>query len=196
MTTTHLHGDMDTTAHIAAAVLCPSLRVHRIDRTETSLLLSGVLDGRDVVAKHPVDRRPFWLARARHEITVYRTLPALGPVPVTTPRLVAADPDQHLLIITRVPGHPVHPHRYVTEPIPSRHLDPVLDLLNQVHRWRPPQPEALPRDDDYRHQLTSIRGSAITDAQLTAHSPYTPPLPANSSSNSNTATPPGERDPI
>lgn len=157
--------DREPAARAAVAALCPGFRAHgQADRTETSLLIPGVLNSRKVIAKYPIDRRPFWLVRACHEITVYRALPALTPLPVTMPEFVAADPAHHLLIITDLAGPPVHPHRYPTAPIPPGQLDAVLDLLSRVHAWRPALPPALPYDDDYPHQLTAVRSAGIDDA--------------------------------
>lgn len=156
--------DGEAAARAAAAALCPGFRAHsRADRTETSLLLPGVLNSRKVIAKYPIDRRPFWLARAHHEITVYRALPALAPLPVTMPELVAADPTHHLLVITDLAGPPVHPHRYPTATISPGQLNAVLDLLSRVHAWRPALPSALPSDDDYPCQLAAVRSTEITD---------------------------------
>lgn len=127
------------------------------------MLLGGVLDGRAVIVKYPIDRRRFWLARARHEITVYRALPALAPLPVTVPDMVAADPVHPLIVITALNGNPVYPHRYLTGTIRSGQLGAVLGLLARVHTWRPAMPSVLPYDNDYPNQLAAVRGSEISD---------------------------------
>ena len=81
-------------------------------RTETSLLLPGRITGVPVLAKHPVDPRPFWQNRCRHEIAVYQALARAASVPVLTPALVTADPGYPVLVITRLSGQPLHPRRY------------------------------------------------------------------------------------
>jgi hypothetical protein len=127
--------DVEDAARAAVTALCPSFRARGDPSyTETSMLLSGALDGRAVIAKYPVDRRPFWLARARHEITVYRALPALAPLPVTVPDMVAADPIHPLIVVTALNGKPVHPHRYPNGIIHSEQLGAVLSLLAQRSR--------------------------------------------------------------
>jgi hypothetical protein len=134
-------NDGHAAARAAVAALCPGFRAHGPTvRTETSLLIPGVFTHRRVIAKYPLDRRAFWLARARHEITVYRALPALAPLPVSMPELVAADPAHHLLVIADLAGLPVHPHRYPRAPIPAGQLNAVLDLLGRLHAWRPAAP--------------------------------------------------------
>lgn len=150
----------------AVTALCPGFRAHsEPNYTETSMLWGGVLDGRAVIAKYPIDRRPFWLARARHEIAVYRALPALAPLPVIVPDMVAADPVHQLIVVTALAGEPLHPHRYLTEKISEGQLDAVLRLLDRVHAWRPAIPSVLPYDDDYPGQLGAVFSSEITDIE-------------------------------
>ncbi len=154
--------DAEATARAAVTALCPGFRARGEPRcTETSMLLGGVLDGRAVIAKYPIDRRPFWLGRARHEITVYRALPTLAPLPVSVPDLVAAEPIHPLIVTTALAGEPVSPHRYLTGTIHSGQLSAVLSLLDRVHAWRPAIPSTLPYDNDYPGQLAAVRGSEI-----------------------------------
>ncbi|MGH3854820.1 MAG: aminoglycoside phosphotransferase family protein [Pseudonocardiaceae bacterium] len=156
--------DVGAAARAAVTTLCPGFRAREKPRsTETSMLWSGFLDGRAVIAKYPIDRRPFWLARARHEIVVYRALPNLAPLPVTVPEMVAADPTRPLIVVTELAGEPMHRHRYLTEKISSAPIEAVLSLLARLHAWRPAIPSALPYDDDYPGQLTAVRGSEIND---------------------------------
>lgn len=129
-------------------------------RTETSLLIPGDLRGLPVIAKHPIDRRPFWLQRCRHEITVYRALHTAGQPPVPVPHLVAADPAALLLVLTRLPGQPLGPDRYPTQRLRTRQTTLLLDTLDALHHWaRPPRspPGPFPADDDYPAQLAAIR---------------------------------------
>lgn len=156
--------DVEGVVRAALAALRPGFRVRGQARcTDTSLLLNGFLDGRAVIAKYPIDRRPFWLARARHEITVYRALPVLAPLPVTVPDMVAADPMRQLIVLTELTGHPVHPHRYLAGPVHSGHLDAVLSVLDRIHAWRPTLPAALPCDDDYPSQLAAVHRPELDD---------------------------------
>lgn len=144
---------------------CPSFTPdgHPI-RTGTSLLLPGRIAGLPVLAKHPVDPRPFWQDRCRHEIKVYQALTSAGPVPVLTPALVAADPGYPLLVTTRLPGRPLHPDRYPSRPVPAPTLSRMLGALDELHRWRPPA--AFPDDSDYRAQFAGLGGELIPPADL------------------------------
>lgn len=146
-------------ARAALHRLCPGFAADGpATRTETSLLLPGRIDGTPVIAKHPIDRRQFWLQRSRHEITIYRHLRHAGPARVRFPRLVAADPAAYLLVITRLPGEPIGPDRYPTRPPSHRNLDMLLAVLNRLHAWHPPDDLPLPRDHDYPTQYARLRG--------------------------------------
>ncbi len=156
--------DVEAAIRAELAALCPGFRVRgQRSCTDTSLLLDGFLDGRAVIAKYPIDRRPFWLARARHEITVYRALTTLAPLPVTVPEMVAGDSTRHLVVVSELAGNPVHPHRYVSKPIHSGQIDAVLGALDRIHGWRPALPSALPCDDDYPSQLAAVRDPRLND---------------------------------
>jgi hypothetical protein len=117
----------------------------------------GVVGQVDVLVKRPVDLRPFWIERARHEITVYRVLHK-HPPRLRTPRLIGADPDEPLLVITVAGRRPLHPDRYAANAVPAATVAAMLDLLDHLHAWNP---SGLPRDDDYTAQLTSIRNPLI-----------------------------------
>lgn len=57
-----------------------------------------------VVAKHPIDTRPFWQACARHEITAYTVIAGGGEPPVPLPHMLLADPALPLIVLTMMPG--------------------------------------------------------------------------------------------
>lgn len=143
--------------HVRAALhrLCPRFTpTAPATRTETSLLLSGTLGDQPVIAKHPIDRRPFWLDRCRHEITVYTALSAEASLPIPVPRLIAADPTELLLVVTQLPGTPLGADRYPVTPLPTWRLHQLLDTLDALHRWTPPT--GFPTDDDYPTQLAHL----------------------------------------
>lgn len=147
---THLERGMTA----AAQRICPGFRASGPPwLTGTSALLPGVIGDMEVVAKRPVDLRPFWIDRARHEIAVYRVLHA-HPPHAPTPRLVGADPHEPLLITTVAGRRPLHPDRYLGEPVAATTLAAMLGLLDRLHGWHP---RGLPRDDDYPVQLTALR---------------------------------------
>ena len=116
-------------------------------RTKTSLLLPGRIAGVPVLAKHPVDPRPFWQNRCRHEITVYQALARAGSVPVLTPAGDRHRPGYPVLVITRLSGRPLHPRRYPSGPVAPSTLTKMLETLQVLHSWRPSP--AFPDDSDY-----------------------------------------------
>ncbi|MEV6927116.1 aminoglycoside phosphotransferase family protein [Dactylosporangium sp. NPDC051485] len=131
--------------------------------TGTSQLQHGTVDGRAVIAKHPTDLRPWWQDRCRQEITVYRAL-ADNPPPITVPELVAADVDAPLLILTRVPGGPLHPDRY--PPAGTVSADAVtrlLHTLDRLHQWPLGRQRGLfPDDSDYQQQINALPDDLLT----------------------------------
>jgi hypothetical protein len=124
--------------------------------TETSLLIPGRAGQARVVAKHPVDPRPFWQARARHEITVYTAIAKAGPPPVALPRMTAADRDLPVIVITWLPGSPLAPDRYPASPQPPSHLDRLLDTVGALNGWNDPALAAIPSDADYPAQFQAL----------------------------------------
>lgn len=151
--------------HAALRQSCPGFHVTGAPvRTATSVLLPGIVGSVAVMAKQPTDPRAFWQDRCRHEITVYRALAAAGPAPVLTPHLVAADPRHPLLVITRLPGQPLHPDRYPAGPVAPTALQSLLRALSRLHTWRPAV--AFPADCDYPSQLADYRGELIPDTDF------------------------------
>jgi Phosphotransferase enzyme family len=109
--------------------------------------------------------------------------------PVPAPRLLAADPDAGVLVVTRVPGVPVSADRY-PGPLPGPTAAMVLQTAAALASWRPPAglfapvfdyPDRFSRyqrlgllaDDDVA-ALTTL--SAVAGAQQVAHGDL---LPAN-----------------
>lgn len=156
-------GDTPNTLIDAVLRICPSfVAAGPMTHTDTSVLWPGQVGGVAVLAKRPTDLRPFWVERCIHEITVYQAMVA-DPPPFAAPHLVAADPAEPLLIITRLGGKPLHPQRYQTGAVPPALIDALLDLLDLVHSWRP---RSIPRDDDYVQQLAAIRNPVVRDRHL------------------------------
>jgi hypothetical protein len=116
--------------------ICSGIGVHQLcpqftpsgpfSCTETSIIVPGRVAGASVVAKHPIDTRPFWQARARHEITAYTVIASVGEPPVPLPRMLLADPALPLIVLTMMPGTPLGPDRYPVGPLPPAHLDWLL----------------------------------------------------------------------
>ncbi|MBL6280169.1 aminoglycoside phosphotransferase family protein [Micromonospora fiedleri] len=138
-------------------------------RTGTSLLQHGLLHGRQVIAKQPTDPRRWWHDRCRHEIGIYQTFRRIGGPPVPVANLVAADPHLPLLVVTALPGTPLHPDRY--PPAGSVSVTTtrrMLTALTALHQWQPTSPAAIPDDTDYPAQLAPFAGSILdaADARL------------------------------
>lgn len=159
--------------------LCPGLAPDGPPlRTATSILQPGRWHGRPVVLKLPTDPRPWWQDRCRHEITIYQAF-AAHPPPVTAARLVAADPDVPLLVLTHLPGQPLNPDRYLRPGhlrLPDLHR--YLTVLEALHRWSPDH-NAVPDDSDYPAQLarlTDVIDSDDIEAASSLHAAANPPI--------------------
>lgn|GEM_PF-3958434 len=118
---------------------CPGLRVDAVlHRGDKAVLLAGVLDGVDVVAKLlTTDAGRFWRARFIAEIDTYLAF-QVAPPPVPAPRLLVADPDAGLLVATRLPGEPVARGRYPTR-LGTAGAAPLLRAVRDLRAWSAPQ---------------------------------------------------------
>ncbi|MGK5681386.1 phosphotransferase [Actinoplanes sp. URMC 104] len=173
-----------------ARLLCPGLRVDSVlHRTGKAVLLAGVLDGVDVVAKLLTDAGPFWQARFTAEIDTHAAF-EVAPPPVPAPRLLAADPDAGVLVTTRLPGVPVARDRYPA----TLHPDAVrvmLQTARDLQQWSA-SGNVFTATWDYPHRfhryrtdygLLDARDEAALNALAAAAGPMRPAhgdlLPAN-----------------
>ncbi|HEY2579272.1 MAG TPA: phosphotransferase [Streptosporangiaceae bacterium] len=136
--------------------------------TETSIIVPGRVADAGVVAKHPIDTRPFWQARARHEITTYTVIASAGQPPVPIPRMLLADPALPLILLTMMPGTPLGPDRYPVNPLPQAHLDWLLDATGLLHDWRDPALSGIPADTDYAAQFQILPADLFSSGELSA----------------------------
>lgn len=136
--------------------------------TETSIIVPGRVADAGVVAKHPIDTRPFWQARARHEITAYTVIADAGEPPVPLPRMLLADPALPLVVLTMMPGSPLGPDRYPVNPLPPAHLDWLLDATGLLHDWQHPALSAIPADTDYTTQFQALPPDLFSPGELSA----------------------------
>lgn len=138
-----------------ARTLCPGLRVDAVlHRSDKAILLAGVLDGVDVVAKLLTTADPFWQAKFTAEIDTYATFETVPP-PVPAPRLLAADRDAGVLVATRLPGEPVARDRYPG----TLHPDDVrvmLQAARDLQQWSPPD-HVFAAVWDYPHRFHRYR---------------------------------------
>lgn len=137
--------------------------------TETSALLAGQMDHTAVIAKHPIDPRPFWQARARHEASVYRILATAGPAPVPLPRLLASDRGALMIVLTMVPGSQLGPDRYPVLPLPAADMNELLDTLSRLHRWEAPALRSIHPDTDYAAQYAILPADLFRPGELERH---------------------------
>lgn len=155
------------------AWICPGFVAVRPPlHTGTSRLQHGTLRGRSVIMKHPTDPRTWWHHRCQHEITVYRTL-SNHPPPVQVPELVAADETVPLLVVTYMPGEPLHRDRYpAAGTVPAASVTRLLNTLDHLHQWPPGRrPGLFPDDSDYPAQINALPDDLLTAAvkqQLTS----------------------------
>lgn len=123
-------------------------------RTDKAVLLSGTLGDTAVVAKLLVDADPFWRAKFAAEIDTYRAFEK-APPPVPTPRLLAADPDAGILVVTRLPGGPVSRDRYPTT-LHWHDVRAMLAAARDLTAWSPPD-GLYPVVWDYPHRFHRYR---------------------------------------
>ncbi|MEU0410584.1 3-hydroxyasparagine phosphotransferase [Streptomyces griseorubiginosus] len=147
--------------------VCPGLEpTGVVHRSRTSLVVAGVLDGAEVIAKV---RTPDWRRQCLREIEAYDLFDAERP-PVRVPRRLAADAERAVLVTERLPGAAVHPERFPAPPLADRDLTGVLKAVRRLRTWHPEVPgtwrvDYQPlvdgilerRDLDERHEAVLVR---------------------------------------
>lgn len=118
--------------------ICPEFApVQVLRRSGRSILLVGTTGRSTAVAKCLTDHSPVWSERFRHEITAYRSFVRHRP-PVRAPRLIAADPDNCILVIERMPGRAAALQRHPVEAPPRADIKAALGAVCRLNGWRPP----------------------------------------------------------
>jgi GNAT superfamily N-acetyltransferase len=128
------------------------------------------------------------VGRREYELAIYRRI-AADPPAVVIPRLRYAD--DRLTVLTRVPGSRLGDEQHLTEDLPTRTVDVVLDTLDAFAGWMPHPPLPEPIADfhgrvDAEHTAGLLDGAdraslhqlvdACGDTRVAAHGD---PLPAN-----------------
>ncbi|MFF9348773.1 phosphotransferase [Streptomyces sp. NPDC014734] len=117
--------------------ICPEFNpVQVLRRSGRSVLLVGSTGRTTAVAKCLLDHSPAWSERFRHEIAAYRAFVRHRP-PVRAPRLIAADPENCVLVIERMPGRVAALTRHPSEAPPRADVRTVLGAVARVNAWRP-----------------------------------------------------------
>ncbi|MGW0393350.1 aminoglycoside phosphotransferase family protein [Streptomyces sp. NPDC003042] len=138
--------------------VCPALRpASVVYRSRTSLVVSGELEGTEVVAKV---RTPEWRRQSLREIEAYDLFEA-SPPPVAVPRRFASDREHAVLVLERLPGEVVAPERFPAAPVSDADLTGVLAAVRRLRGWRPRVPESW--RVDYRPMLEGIRAQGVLD---------------------------------
>ncbi|WP_419993104.1 aminoglycoside phosphotransferase family protein [Streptomyces boninensis] len=159
-------GDRLRTVIAAVQRICPDFNaVQVLRRSARSVLLVGTTGRATVVAKCLLDHSPAWTERFRHEIAAYRTFVRHRP-PVRVPRLIAADPEQCVLVIERTPGRAAALQRHPVDPPPRADVRAALAALCRVNLWRPP-PGAFTAPLDYGERLARFHElGLLTDRDM------------------------------
>lgn len=146
--------------------ICPEFHpVQVLRRVGRSLLVAGTAGRNAVVAKCLVERASEFTDRFRHEIAAYRSFVRHRP-PVRVPRLVAADPDECVLVIERMPGRVAAMRRHLLDAPPRSDLRAALGAVCKVNLWQPP-PGVFERPVDYPARLSRFHQQGLlTDRDL------------------------------
>ncbi|MFF4580369.1 aminoglycoside phosphotransferase family protein [Streptomyces sp. NPDC001389] len=117
--------------------ICPEFApVQVLRRSGRSVLLVGTTGRMTAVAKVLLDHSPEWRERYRHEIATYRTFVRHRP-PVRVPRLIAADPENCVLVVERMAGRVAALQRHPVEAPPRADVRAALGAVCRVNQWRP-----------------------------------------------------------
>ncbi|HEV7624925.1 MAG TPA: aminoglycoside phosphotransferase family protein, partial [Streptomyces sp.] len=146
--------------------ICPEFHpVQVLRRVGRCLLVAGTAGRNAVVAKCLVDRTPAFIERFQHEIAAYRSFVRHRP-PVRVPRLVAADPDECVLVIERMPGRVAAMRRHLIDAPPRADLRAALGAMCKINLWQPPA-SAFERPIDYPARLNRFHEQGLlTDRDL------------------------------
>lgn len=113
------------------------MRIGRVLRDSgKTVTAAGTLAGRPVVVKTLTSDDPFWQAKLRHEIGVYRQF-AMHPPPVRVPALAGTD-GSSWLAVELLAGEPLSAGRYLAGATAAGKLPQVLATVGQLNAWRPP----------------------------------------------------------
>ncbi|MEU7066702.1 aminoglycoside phosphotransferase family protein [Streptomyces sp. NPDC053429] len=162
------------TALASVQRICPEFApVQVLRRSGRSVLLVGTTGRMTAVAKVLLDHSPEWRERYRHEIAAYRAFVRHRP-PVRVPRLIAADPENCVLVVERMAGRVAALQRHPVEAPPRADVRAALGAVCRVNQWRP-SPELFGHPLDYTrriardHQLGMLTDRDFGDLQKLLH---------------------------
>ncbi|MGW7097986.1 aminoglycoside phosphotransferase family protein [Streptomyces sp. NPDC054838] len=162
------------TALASVQRICPEFApVQVLRRSGRSVLLVGTTGRMTAVAKVLLDHSPEWRERYRHEIAAYRAFVRNRP-PVRVPRLIAADPENCVLVVERMAGRVAALQRHPVEAPPRADVRAALGAVCRVNQWRP-SAELFGHPLDYTrriardHQLGMLTDRDFGDLQKLLH---------------------------
>jgi Phosphotransferase enzyme family len=146
--------------------ICPDFApAFLLRRNRRGVLLAGTSGRVPIVAKCLLEPTPGWVRRQRQEIAAYRAFVRHRP-PVRVPRLVAADPENGVLILERMPGRTVALQRHPVDPLPRPDVRAALAAVCRVNLWRPP-PRVFGAPIDYAGRIARYHESGLlTDRDM------------------------------
>ncbi|WP_424215194.1 aminoglycoside phosphotransferase family protein [Streptomyces sp. BI20] len=154
--------------------ICPEFTpVQVMRRSGRSVLLVGTTGRTTAVAKVLLDSSPEWRERYRHEIATYRAFVRHRP-PVRVPRLIAADPENCVLVVERMAGRVAALQRHPVEAPPRPDVRAALGAIHRLGQWRPApelfgHPLAYGERIRHYHHLGLLTDRDLGDLQKLMH---------------------------
>ncbi|MBT0773719.1 aminoglycoside phosphotransferase family protein [Kineosporia sp. J2-2] len=135
------------------------LLIHQNDK---AALLAADVGGQSVVVKVLLEGSAFWQAKFAAEISTYEAFTEY-PLPVSAPRLIAADVAAGVLVMTRLPGAPISHDRYPQD-LGLEQVTALLEAAGALQTWAAPE-GAFPLVWDYQDRFTRYRAHGLLDAR-------------------------------
>ncbi|RKF23630.1 hypothetical protein D7I43_30585 [Micromonospora globbae] len=146
-------------AALVARAAAAGVGIERIvHRTDKAVVATGRQDGRPVVAKLLLSDDPYWVGRRQHELRMYELF-ADHPPPVEVAQALWCD--NHLTVLTQLPGQRLHDQRHLTHDVSVPVARLVLDTLDTLAGWMPAP--ALPEPVDYHGRIDAEHAAALLD---------------------------------
>ena len=125
---------------LLAAVVAEAglISTHVVRHAGKSLLVAGEMDGELVIAKILITGDPFWVAKWRHEIDIYRSFARERP-PIRIPELKWTN-GETALILERIAAHPADEGRYLSRALDPGDISAVIATVQAIGTWQPVLP--------------------------------------------------------
>ena len=113
-------------------------RIQIVRGTGKSMLVAGEMNGEPAIAKILLTADPFWVAKWRHEIDIYRSFARERP-PVRIPELKWTN-GQTALILDWIGDRPADEGRYLSGPLDAGDVAAIVAAAEAVSSWQPTVP--------------------------------------------------------